>query len=86
MPRINFTEFPYYPALQLSSGEHIGYRELPVGDKQRLLPIFELSQRGDETNLKKPRGCAFPSARSSLNGRNLAHHADRDAVGAGGSL
>lgn len=54
MPRVDFAEFPYYPALQSSHGEHIGYRELPDYDKDRLLPIFELSQRTDETNLNAP--------------------------------
>lgn len=51
MPIVDFSQFPYYPALRCSTGEHIGYRLLGGDDKDRLVPIFELSQRGNSPSL-----------------------------------
>jgi hypothetical protein len=51
MPQVDFSHFYYYPSLLSSAGEHLGYRELPDADKRRLVPIFELSQRGNPANL-----------------------------------
>jgi hypothetical protein len=51
MPQVDFSHFYYYPSLLSSAGEHLGYRELPDADRRRLVPIFELSQRGNPANL-----------------------------------
>jgi hypothetical protein len=51
MPHTEFSQFHYYPALLSSPGEHRGYRELPDVDKKLIIPIFELSQRGNPANL-----------------------------------
>lgn len=50
MPIVNFSQYPYYPALRCSTGEHMGYRNLSAQDKGRILPVFELSQRGNANN------------------------------------
>jgi hypothetical protein len=52
MPQVDFSQFHYYPALQCSDGEHIGYQNLPNDDKDRLVPIFELSQRSKALDLQ----------------------------------
>ena len=45
MPDVDFASYTYYPALQCSFAEHLGYRQLSEDDKNKLLPIFELSQQ-----------------------------------------
>lgn len=45
MPNIDFSAFNYYPSLLSNTAEHLGYRRLSKGDKNNLLPIFELSHR-----------------------------------------
>lgn len=51
MVRENFSNFYYYPDMLCSVGEHMGYRQLPDNDKDRILPIFQLSRRGSAPNL-----------------------------------
>jgi Beta protein len=53
VPRIDFLQFDYYPTLQASLGEHMGYRELSEESKAALLPVFELSQRGMAPDLNQ---------------------------------
>jgi len=48
MPKVDFSAYPYYPALQCSFPEHHGYRQLSNEDKDALLPIWELKQRDFE--------------------------------------
>jgi hypothetical protein len=45
MPVVDFSQFPYYPALTCTDGEHLAYEMLSDGDKESLLPILELSHR-----------------------------------------
>lgn len=45
MPNVDFSRFAYYPALQCTVGEHLGYAQLSNDDKDALLPIMEISQR-----------------------------------------
>ncbi len=49
---IDFSQFFYYPALLCGIGEHLGYRELPAGDKQNTTPILELSHRSSFSNFE----------------------------------
>ena len=51
MALIDFAAFAYYPALQSSEGEYMGYRNLSEDDKSAILPIFEIGQRKNEPNL-----------------------------------
>ena len=51
MPVVNFGQYAYYPSLQSSVGEHLGFKELSPGVKERLLPIFELSRRSKAADL-----------------------------------
>ncbi|WP_054312272.1 hypothetical protein [Mesorhizobium sp. 1M-11] len=44
MPKIDFSQFYYFPCLQCTEVEQIGYRELSDDDKDAILPIFELGQ------------------------------------------
>lgn len=44
MNTTDFSQFIYYPCLQCSEAEQIGYRELSEEDKNAILPIIELSQ------------------------------------------
>ena len=53
MPVVDFSLFPYYPALTCSAAEHMAYAKLSVGDKDSLLPIFELSHIRDVQSLFK---------------------------------
>jgi hypothetical protein len=48
VPKADFSDFPYFPSLRCSDGEHIGYRKLDEPDKDKLLPIFQISQHGDD--------------------------------------
>jgi hypothetical protein len=50
MPTVDFSQYFYYPDLLCGVGEHLGYRELPVGDKQNLVPVLKLSHRSGFTN------------------------------------
>lgn len=52
MPDLDFSEFYYFPSLQSSDAEHLGYRKLSDADKDRIVPIFEISQRPKELNLQ----------------------------------
>lgn len=45
-----FSQYQYYPCLQCSEPEHIGYRELSDEDKDAILPIIELSQTKNEAS------------------------------------
>lgn len=47
---IEFNQYQYYPCLQCSEPEHIGYRELSDEDKDAILPIIELSQTKNEAS------------------------------------
>lgn len=51
MTTIEFSQFQYYPCLQCSEPEQIGYRELSAEDKDAVLPIVELSQIKNESSL-----------------------------------
>lgn len=51
MPIADFAQYPYYPTLRCSTGEHLGYRSLSDANKDRLIPVFELSQRGNAASL-----------------------------------
>lgn len=51
MANVDFTQYAYYPALQCSVEEHLAYDHLSDDDKDAIIPIFELSQRGTENNL-----------------------------------
>lgn len=62
MPRINFSSFDYYPDLLCSVGEHMGYRHLSAADKDRILPIFQLSRRGSAPDLTEVRQAIRDSA------------------------
>lgn len=48
MPEINFSQYYYFPCLQCSDAEQIGYRYLDADDKAAILPIFEVSQIKNE--------------------------------------
>lgn len=65
MVNVDFARFHYYPALQSSDAEHLGYRNLSNQDKDAILPIFELSQRRNEPNLDS----AIEAIRTSGQGR-----------------
>lgn len=65
MPIVDFSQYYYYPALLCGIGEHLGYRELSDGDKQQLVPIFELSQRGSAPDL----GTAISEIHESISNR-----------------
>lgn len=51
MPQVDFAPFHYYPLLKTGVAELIAYRELSQPLKERIIPIFELSQRGTDDNL-----------------------------------
>jgi hypothetical protein len=51
MPKVDFSNFYYYPSLQSTDAEHQGYRQLSNEDKDQIIPIFELSQRPKEKSL-----------------------------------
>ncbi|MCW2245138.1 hypothetical protein M2352_000729 [Azospirillum fermentarium] len=51
MPIVDFSQYPYYPALRCSTGEHLGYRSLGNSDKDWIIPVLELSQRGNSPSL-----------------------------------
>ncbi len=53
MPVIDFSQIYYYPALLCGIGEHLGYRHLSDQDKSNLVPILELSQRGNAPDLEQ---------------------------------
>jgi Beta protein len=44
MAYVDFSQYYYFPCLQCSEPEQIGYRELSDEDKDSVLPIIELSQ------------------------------------------
>lgn len=44
MGSVNFSQFYYFPCLQCTEAEQIGYRELSDEDKDAILPIFEMYQ------------------------------------------
>lgn len=50
MSRIDFSQFYYFPCLQCSDAEQIGYSELSDDDKDSILPVIELSQTRYETS------------------------------------
>jgi hypothetical protein len=51
MPRVDFSQFQYYPALQSSVPELMAYRELSPSTKRRIVPVLELIQRGTSADL-----------------------------------
>lgn len=51
MTPVNFQQYLYYPALQCGFSEHLAYQKLSNEDKDAILPIFELSQRGFDADL-----------------------------------
>jgi hypothetical protein len=50
MTAIDFNQFQYYPCLQCTDAEQIGYRELHADDKDIIIPIVELSQIKNEAS------------------------------------
>ncbi|MBY5552626.1 hypothetical protein HFO41_10045 [Rhizobium leguminosarum] len=53
MAAIEFSQYRYYPCLQCSEPEQIGYRELSDDDKDAILPIVELSQIKNEASFEE---------------------------------
>ncbi|MBC2861589.1 hypothetical protein [Stappia sp. 28M-7] len=49
---IDFTSYYYFPCLQLSENEQIGYEKLSDEDKNSIIPIFELSQIKNESSFE----------------------------------
>ncbi|HMJ43165.1 MAG TPA: hypothetical protein VK522_12890 [Pseudolabrys sp.] len=54
MPVVDFAQFHYFPALQTGFAEVLAYAQLAAAMKQRLVPIFELSQRDTAANFDEP--------------------------------
>lgn len=52
MPKIEFQNFFYFPSLLCSDSEHIAYSRLSSADKNRIVPVFELSRRRSDPDLK----------------------------------
>ncbi|MBY5645851.1 beta family protein [Rhizobium leguminosarum] len=53
MTAIEFSQFRYFPCLQCSEPEQIGYRELSDDDKDAVLPIIKLSQIKTEATFEE---------------------------------
>lgn len=47
---VDFDQYNYYPCLQCSEVEQLGYRELSASEKNAIIPILELSQVKNEAS------------------------------------
>ena len=53
MTKVGFSQFYYFPCIQSSEPEQIGYSELSEADKDSVLPIVEMSQIKNEASFEE---------------------------------